>query len=219
LLTALLATSCARTTRAPVAPVDLAAARAGVAAARESSSTVGLNAGVCVEVATRALSKAEDLAASQDQGNRDLAAWLATLASDAARGASECSRRADEQRGDPTTAERQAGELARAREAQRRLEERLAVLQRDLELTETELIRTKARLKGLQTKAEAAAAVAEAQILVRRVAKERGASATIVRCQDLLRRAEQQLREGNFGAAVFFAGRAQDLATGVRGEP
>ena len=40
---------------------------------------------------------------------------------------------------------------------QHRLEERIAVLTRDLEVTETELIRTKARLKGNETKAEASA--------------------------------------------------------------
>jgi hypothetical protein len=199
--------------------VDLSAARGAVTAARAAAGEQRLAARGCVDVAARALERAEALASSGNPGERELASWLGTLAADTALAASGCDRRAESPRQEAPTSDPQADELARTKEARRRLEERVAVLARELELTEREVIRTKARLKGLQTKEEAAAAVAEAQILVRRMAQERRASPTLVRCRDLVRRAEQQLREGNFGAAVFFAGRAQELSTGVGREP
>src|SRR5262249_10535078 len=103
------------------------------------------------------------------------------------------------------------GQLRQANEEQRRLEERIGLVQRDLDVTETEVIRTKAKLKGIETKAEASSAIAEARILLRRVTEEKGRSANLARCQELLDRAEQQLREENFGAAAFFATKAQEL--------
>lgn len=107
-----------------------------------------------------------------------------------------------------------AGRLRRAQEEGRRLEERVALLQRELELTETEVVRTKARLQGIETKAEASSAIAEARILVGRLdARDR---ATLSRCQELLSKAEVQIGENNFGAAVFFAHKAQDIANKSR---
>ena len=101
--------------------------------------------------------------------------------------------------------------LRRAEEERRRLEQRVSLLQRDLELTETEVIRTKARLQGIETKAEASSAIAEARILMGRLdANDR---ATQGRCQELLSQAEQQINENNFGAAVFFARKVQDIVT------
>lgn len=101
--------------------------------------------------------------------------------------------------------------LRRAGEEQKRLEERLAVLHRDLEATETEVIRTKAKLKGIETKAEASSAIAEARILLLRRKDEKKKSADIARAEEKLERAERQLRDGNFGASVFFALQAQEL--------
>ena len=104
-----------------------------------------------------------------------------------------------------------AARARRAVEERRRLEERVALLQRELELTETEVVRTKARLQGLETKAEASSAIAEARILVGRIdARDRP---TVSRCQELLAKAEQQIQDNNYGAAVFFARKAQDIAT------
>jgi hypothetical protein len=107
-----------------------------------------------------------------------------------------------------------AGRLRRSQEERKRLEERLAILQRELELTETEVVRTKARLQGIETKAEASSAIAEARILIGRLgAHDR---ATLLRCQELLAKAEQQIGENNFGAAVFFARKAQEIANKSR---
>jgi hypothetical protein len=85
---------------------------------------------------------------------------------------------------------------------QHRLEERIAVLTRDLEVTETELIRTKARLKGNETKAEASAAIAEARILAGRLSEDKTQASVVARSEESLAKAEEQLSEGNFGAAL-----------------
>ena len=100
-------------------------------------------------------------------------------------------------------------------EDQHRLEEKIAVLTRDLEVTETELIRTKARLKGNETKAEASAAIAEARILAGRLADDKTRTSVLARSEESLAKAEEQLSAGNYGAALFFASKAQDLV--VRG--
>jgi hypothetical protein len=87
----------------------------------------------------------------------------------------------------------------------------VALLQRELELTETEVLRIKARLQGNETKADASSAIAEARILMGRLdAKDR---LTLGRCQELLVKAEHQLSENNFGGAVFFARKVQDMVT------
>jgi SH3 domain-containing protein len=114
----------------------------------------------------------------------------------------------------PTTAPDEIRRLeTRARRAEddkRRLEEENAARRRELEVTETELIRTKARLKGLETRAEAASAIAETRILLKR-AEGRGRSADAARAQEALSKAEELLKEDNFGAAIFFASKAQDV--------
>jgi len=80
-----------------------------------------------------------------------------------------------------------------------------------------QFIRAKARLKGIETKAEASSAVAEARILMLRLKDEKGSAASVARVQEKLDRAEQQLQEGNFGAAIFFAMRAKELLDPARG--
>jgi predicted nucleic acid-binding Zn-ribbon protein len=112
----------------------------------------------------------------------------------------------------------------RLEEDQRRLEDKIAVLTRDLEVTETELIRTKARLKGNETKAEASAAIAEARILAGRLAEDKTRASVLARSEESLGKAEEQLSAGNYGAALFFASKAQDLVARVKpggdeGEP
>jgi len=107
-----------------------------------------------------------------------------------------------------------AGRLRRAEEERHRLEERVTLLQRELELTETEVVRSKARVQGIETKAEASSAIAEARILMGRLdARDR---ATLSLCQELLRKAEQQINENNFGAAVFFARKVQEMVAKAR---
>ena len=108
----------------------------------------------------------------------------------------------------PTEVAEQRGPLTIQRLRQ---EERITLLLRDLELTETEIIRTKARLKGLETKAEASSAIAEARILVGRLDR-RTRTATLASAQQAIAKAEQLLQQENYGAALFFATKAQQIA-------
>lgn len=112
--------------------------------------------------------------------------------------------------------DRLTARIRKLEEDQHRFEERIAVLTRDLEVTETELIRTKARLKGNETKAEASAAIAEARILAGRLAEDKTQASVLARSEESLAKAEEQLSEGNFGAALFFASKAQDLVARVK---
>jgi len=112
--------------------------------------------------------------------------------------------------------DRLGARVKKLEEDQHRLEERVAVLTRDLEVTETELIRTKARLKGNETKAEASAAIAEARILAGRLAEDKTQASVLARSEESLAKAEEQLSEGNFGAALFFASKAQDLVARIK---
>jgi uncharacterized protein YgiM (DUF1202 family) len=112
--------------------------------------------------------------------------------------------------------DRLSARLKKAEDDQHRLDDKIAVLTRDLEVTETELIRTKARLKGNETKAEASAAIAEAHILAGRLAEDKTRASVLARSEESLAKAEEQLSAGNFGAALFFASKAQDLVARVK---
>jgi hypothetical protein len=102
-------------------------------------------------------------------------------------------------------------ELEAAVREHRKLEDRIDVLLRDLELTETEIIRIQPRLKGSETRAEASSAVAEARILLHRANRERCSASAIARCQELLARAEGLLQAGDYSLAAFFAHKARGL--------
>jgi hypothetical protein len=194
--------------------VDLAAARAAVEEARKAGASE--NAPDVFKRAQDELKGAEALVAqktlaAEAQRHADLAAAegrsaasIARLVTEMKRGGLTAGAAADKGL---------ATRLRKAEEDQRRLEDRIELLQRDLDVTETELIRSKARLKGNETKAEASAAVAEAQILAGRLAQDKSRASTLARCRESLAKAEEQLGAGNYGAAIFFALKAQDTAT------
>ena len=205
--------ACASSNKKPAAVrADLLPARTAVEEARKAGAS---------EHAPDALKRAQDSLALAEASNRTgdgESQRYVDVAVAEARGATAVSRLAAEMKkagvtpgatGDRSLAAR----LRRAEEEQRRLEDRIELLQRDLEVTETELIRSKARLKGNETKAEASAAVAEAQILANRLAEDKTKASTLARCRESLAKAEEQLGLGNFGAAIFFALKAQDTAT------
>lgn len=112
--------------------------------------------------------------------------------------------------------ERIHGEIKQLREENHRLEERTALLQHALEQAEAELIRSRARLKGTETKAEAASAIAEARILMRRLNARSSAAAL---CRDALAEAARRLAADNYGAAMFFALKAQSIASRALADP
>ena len=186
--------------------------------AEASAAAKGETARAAALRARERLGEAEALAASAEPVPRRRAEDLGELAVTEARYAlllDEAARKGEPAPCPPPAAdpeaERLKSRLRKAAEEQRRLEERMAVLQRDLEATETEVIRTKARLKGIETKAEASSAIAEAHTLLVRRKDEKARSVDLARASDKLERAERQLREGNYGAAVFFALQAQEL--------
>jgi hypothetical protein len=189
--------------------VDLQPARQALEAARAEGAP---------EKAPQSFTRAQDelrqaeslVAAKGDAAEAAVKAeWAARLALTEAR----CVVPEPEKTTAPDDLRRMEARARRAEDEKRRLEEENAVRRRELEATETELIRTKARLKGLETRADAASAIAEARILMRRAEGRR--SADVARAQESLVRAEELLKEDNFGAAIFFASKAQDLVARV----
>ncbi len=217
---ALCLTACATGAPRTSPAVDLTEAQRALEQARAEPAVA--REGQCLAQAEQAFSRAEALASSTDRRERAESERLAGLALAGARCALEnAQQRVESERllGERAQEiERVKRDLREAQDARRRLEERAAVLTRDLELTEAEVIESKARLRKLETKTEDSASEAEARILIRRVnedirrvGEERASSTTLARCHELLKRADQQLRERNYGAAVFFATRAQGL--------
>ncbi len=192
---------------------DLQAARDAVAAARVAGAAE--RAPDCLKRAEGYLGEAE--AAAGKGGKPVDASWLSRLAVVEAQCAERLStsaqpvERLPEVEKPTAEAERLQGKLKKADDEQRRLEDAVALLTRDLELTENEIIRLKAKLRGLDSKAEASSAIAEARILMKRYQEQRGRSVNLARCQELVERAEQQILDENYGAASFFAQKAQEL--------
>lgn len=195
------------------AKVDLTPARVAVQKAREAGAP---------EKAPQDFTKAEghlkeaETALATRSGSQQAACLADLVVSEA-----ECSARlasvqtqADrlpEVQKEAAEADRLSSRLKKSEDEQRRLEERVSVLLRDLELTETEVIRTKARLQGLETKADATSVIAETRVLIRRHQEHRGRTPANVRSLELLERAEQMIEDGNFGAATFLSLKAQEL--------
>ena len=196
--------------------VDLKPAQDALAAARDAGAPEA--AAASYSAAETQLKKAEGLAPKKRREAREAAVtaeWMARLAAAEARCATSTATARSEMQILQTRSDgelqKQQTRLRESEDDRRQLRESLAAVRRDLEVTEMELIRTKARLKGLETKAEASSAIAEANILLRRAENRTGALLTLG--QQSLARAEQLLLEENYGAASFFALKAQDLAT------
>jgi hypothetical protein len=203
------------------AKVDLDPARTAVAEARQADAPT--RSADAFTRAERHLKQAEDLAAGngvkrdrrEAQRSADLAVAEAHCATTLARALVQTEQTATKAQAavaaSTAEADRLTARIKKMEDDQRRLEDKVAVLSRDLEVTETELIRTKARLKGNETKAEASAAIAEARILAGRLAEDKSQASVLAHSEESLAKAEEQLSAGNFGAALFFASKAQDL--------
>lgn len=211
--------ACATAPRQALPAVDLSAARLALASA-EGPAAAAPAAAACLDRARQRLQEAEGLANAPTAAERERAAGLARLAEAEAGCATALVAAVEAARASSASASagsaRASGEAeARARQAEaevRRLEERVALLQRHLDATETELIRSKARLKGVETRAEASAAIAEARVLMRRALDARGRTDAVGLCQISLDKAEDAMEKGNFGMAVFYAVQARDRA-------
>jgi hypothetical protein len=219
----LLAIAGCATTSPPPPRVDVTPARQALEGARGAGAAE--RAPEDLQRAEALLAEAEALAAVPGKGTaeraRDAAALLRLSAAHAefaralavARGGSVVCPVA-EAVSESSCAEFQS-RLERSEEEQRRLEERVHLLLKELELTETEVIRTKAKLKG-QSKEEASSVVAEVQILLRRLSDEKLRSPNFARCTELLARAEELIGEENYDGAAFLAMTAQDLIEQTR---
>ena len=163
--------------------VDLDPARAAVAAAR--SAGAASRAAESFNRAQGHLQEAEALAAGHRGAQRaaDLAVAEAHCATALARSLEQTekttSRAAAQVAASTAETDRLNARLKKAEDDQHRLEDKVAALTRDLEVTETELIRTKARLKGNETKAEASAAIAEARILAGRLSDDKSRASVL----------------------------------------
>jgi uncharacterized protein YgiM (DUF1202 family) len=214
------ATGCATTARPPL-KVDLTSARTAVEEARqagapERAADSFARAEAHLKEAEGAVARGGPEGMTEARHLADVAVAEATCATGLARLSAEqvaVAAAAAKSRAPGPDVDRLNARLRRAEEEQRRMEDRVGLLVRDLEVTETELIRSKARLKGNETKAEASAAIAEARTLARRLDQDKGRSSTLARCRESLAKAEEQLLAGNYGAAIFFAMKAQDTAT------
>ncbi|HEY3120612.1 MAG TPA: hypothetical protein VGL15_08315, partial [Vicinamibacteria bacterium] len=208
----LTATACASASHRRSVPVDLAPARAALETARQAGAPE--KAAGTFEQAEVHLKQAEREGGSAEARDDALKAeWLARIATVEARctASTPSAPRAADRATESGEVERVTERLRRSDEQRRRQDERIALLQHELEVTEIEMIRTKARLKGLETKAEASSAIAEARILMSRL-DPRTRSVSLSRAEQALVKAEQLLQEENFGAALFFAMKAQDIA-------
>jgi hypothetical protein len=100
--------------------------------------------------------------------------------------------------------------------------------QRRLDAAIIEVVRTKARLRSLESKAEAASTIAEAEIAVNAL-KKQAASSDIIPQEELstvdqlLKMSSSEFRSQNFGGALFLAnqtkGQVRDLQMRMRGSP
>jgi hypothetical protein len=151
-------------------------------------------------------------AARDDALKAELLARIATIEARCALSTEPAGRAAE--RAARTSEAEIAERLQRSEEQRRRQEEHITLLLRDLDVAEAEIIRTKARLKGLETKAEASSAIAEARILIGRLDPTTRA-ASLTSAEEAIAKAEELLQEENYGAAFLFAAKAQDIARPV----
>lgn len=221
-LGAALVGGCAART-APPPRVDLSPAREALENARLVTSAQEANE--CFVKAEGHLNEAESLAATRDPDKSRQAEWLARLSLVESHCASSIAKAAETQKAAVPPAAPARGEevdqlkakVRAAEEEKKKLEERVAVLQRTLDVTETEVIRAKAKLKGLETKAEASSAIAEARILMRRLQEDKGRSSpSLNMSQDKLDLAVEKLGDGDYSLAAFYALQAQEILEQVR---
>jgi hypothetical protein len=96
------------------------------------------------------------------------------------------------------------------------LERDVARLREDLQQAESALVAIESGLRGVHTRAASVSALADARIQLeqaRSAAPWRAADAREARAK--LDEAEHQLRDGRYGSAIFFASRAQRIASSM----
>ena len=96
---------------------------------------------------------------------------------------------------------------------------RIADMERRLGESTTELVRAMARLRTLATRAEAASAIAEAEVTLQQLRGRSGQQAPpeVAQAESALRQASTAFDAENFGGAVYLAAQAKRAATAGRG--
>ena len=100
------------------------------------------------------------------------------------------------------------------RDAQiKQLEERLNSQQEMLDEAIQEVVRAKAKLRSLESKAEAASEMAEAEIAVKalkaQLAGRRTPNPELIKAQELLKMSAQEFKKENYGGAVYLTNQAK----------
>lgn len=89
--------------------------------------------------------------------------------------------------------------------------DRHAVLQRQLDEAIQEVVRAKAKLRSLESRADAASAMAEAEIALKALQGRRGGAnrQELGKAEDLLRMSSAEFERENYGGALFLATQAK----------
>ncbi len=113
----------------------------------------------------------------------------------------------------------QERELARLKIQMLESSAQMADLERRLGEATTELVRAMARLRTLATRAEAASAIAEAEVTLQQLRGRAGQQSPpeVAQAERSLRSASEAFAAENFGGAVYLATQAKRAATAGRG--
>jgi hypothetical protein len=99
------------------------------------------------------------------------------------------------------------------KEAQmKEMELRQASLQRKLDEAIQEVVRAKARLRGLESRAEAASNMAETEVALKMLKSQRpdmASSPELVQAEQLLKMSTREFKKENYGGALYLAGQAK----------
>jgi hypothetical protein len=107
-------------------------------------------------------------------------------------------------------------EIARLRSQLAERDARIDDLQRRLDEAIAEVVRNMARLRTLATRAEAASAMAEAEVVVGQLRTRAPRSAELRQAETFLRNGGAELDAGNYAGAVYLASQAKRVAQARR---
>lgn len=108
-------------------------------------------------------------------------------------------------------------QLARAHLAFLEREAQIRALQEKLDLATLEVVRAMGKLRGVESKAEAAANFAEAEIALRLLEKEaagRGRDQEVQQAKHLMRMATEEFKKSNYAGTIYLTGRVKALSVG-----
>ncbi|HSF06988.1 MAG TPA: SH3 domain-containing protein [Methylomirabilota bacterium] len=107
-------------------------------------------------------------------------------------------------------------QIARAHLALLEREAQIRALQEKLDLATLEAVRAMGKLRGVESKAEAAANFAEAEIALRLLDKEaagRGRDQDVQQARHLMRLATEEFKKANYAGTIYLTGRVKSLST------